>query len=591
MKIPTYQNKVRMSDAIASQPLNVQANSGAFEGAGQALVTVGNAIAAQSAWLDTEQKLVNATEVAKAKTAYEAELIKLEDEISKNTVYNSKPKQAQVYFNLRAKQLSLRAAGSITGRKARTTFASEAQALNSTTGLRITKLARTRLVSENITKALEDADTQERKLSKLDPNSKEYKDIYASLYGVKDDKGRILVSGIFDKLEEIGYLSAKDRFTYEKRSKGNVNRNSINQLLLGASELSGSKDDIESGAAGKQAMQVYNDLKNPNLFKDLSVNDRQNFSEQALSLATQLDERRVRLFNTKESNEKKARTKKQLNNFNALSSRFLTAKTNPNDGDAQQKQPTLIEIEKMFINKQISESQKNSAIKMLNQQGSIITDQAFLANLIEKIRKADSKAEIEKVIDEGYKNVTTRLNFENMTSLRQMAEQYNSKTPRMKRAKIFGNLVDDLIKPTGILDKILPGSSQRAAQIKTKFEIAILEGVEPIDAFNEAVKSFDAQNKVNLKAIPPPKFLPNYPIRDALTLEQPNRDISTWTMADVATSREMTKTKFKGGIGSLALELFNLDLIERYIEQRDAVNSDVSKVLDEQTKELNELNK
>ena len=54
MKIPTYKSQVKMTDRVAAQRMNVQANSAAFEGPGQAVAALGKQIAAQSSWMEQE---------------------------------------------------------------------------------------------------------------------------------------------------------------------------------------------------------------------------------------------------------------------------------------------------------------------------------------------------------------------------------------------------------------------------------------------------------------------------------------------------------------------------------------------------------
>ena len=326
-----------------------------------------------------------------------------------------------------------------------------------------------------------------------------------------------------------------------------------------------------------------------NNWPDLTPDDRQKLSEQSLRLHHALGRSRESLFNQKQAREKKDRDKRQLTNFTAMSSRFLNFQVNPEDADAKAKRPTLIEIATAFEAKDINESQKNHLITFLERKGAIVTDTPYVASLVEKIRKADSKAEIEKYYTEALTNLK-RLNYKDIEFLRNIAQQYNSNTPRMKRAKIFGSLIDKYTKTSDILDKILPGASQRAGQVKARFDLAILEGIQPKDAFNEAIESFNTEGKVNLRAIPIPKFLPSYRGEGIGDMDIVNRDLSTWTLSDVESSRAQAKSKYKGRIGSLAVELFNLEMIEKYIAQKKALENETEKEIKNQTSELEKEN-
>ena len=583
MKIQTYQSRVRMTDKIASQPLNVQANSAAFEGAGQSIVTIGGAIAAQSKWMDAEQKLVNASEVSKAEDAYEQELVTLENQIANTPAYNAKPQLAKFYFEQRAKVLKAGVASKITGRLAKTTFGAKARDMEGTSRLRLMKLARTRLVSESMAKIFEDVDTLEKEISKLNPDHPDYQKKLDALYGKGNKKGK------FDEAVANGYIKAEDRYKYEKRSRGNVQVNQIGKLLQGATELSGTEGDIKNGTAAKKALEVYRDLES-GFAPDLTPDDRQKLSEQALRLYHALDQRRVSLFNQKQAREKKDRVESQLNNFTAMSSRFLNADKSPDDQDAQAKRPTLIEIATALETKDITESQKNTLLTFLERKGAIVTDRPYVASLVEKIRKSDSKAEIEKVYTEALTNLK-RLNYTDIEFLRNIAQQYNANTPRMKRAKIFGKLLEGYIKPSGILDKILPGASQRASLVEARFDLAILVGAEPRDAFNEAIESFNTDHQVNLREIPLPRFLPSYPGEGIGDMDIVNRDLSTWTLSDVQQSREKTKKNYKGRVDLLASELFSLEMIEKYIAQRTAAKNEADRVSNDETNELKERNR
>ena len=186
MKIPTYNNQVKMTDRVAAQRMNVQANSSAFEGPGQAVAALGKQVAAQASWMEQEQKLVNASEVASAKRLYASDLIQLENDIAKDPAYNTNPASAKTRFDTKSKQLFKTRSLKVVGNLAKTTFNTEAENLKSPSRLRTTKLARSRLVSENIVGKLTEASDAEKNLALLDPKSQDYKELLESIIGTKD---------------------------------------------------------------------------------------------------------------------------------------------------------------------------------------------------------------------------------------------------------------------------------------------------------------------------------------------------------------------------------------------------------------------
>ena len=525
MKIQTYNAKIRRTDKIASQPLNIQANSAAFESVGQGAVSLGNSISSLKKWADTEQKIVNATEVATASRSYKDKLIELEEDIAKTPALNANPKMAKNHFKKQSTLLFAQSRATITGQKAKATFGTDAADQAAISRLRISKLARSRMVSETVAKTLEEVKGIEQELSELNPNTNAYKVAYNKLYGLKNNPGK------FDHLESIGYITAENRLKYEQKSRSNIESNQINKIMLGAQSLSGTADDLTNGAAAKQAYQLTQELNDPKKYPNLDVSQRQQFKENALNLAQSLERRRVSQFNQSEKQAKTVKAKFQDENFLGFTERILSARTELNDSDLQKKIPSELEIARSFALKQISNSQKDILIKALNDQGAVVTDQKFLSGLIDRIDAADSKKEIEAIIKKASARTRDKLTFADIRTLRGHAQGVAGSTPRMKRVKIFRQAIINLTKADGIIDKIMPGAGKKGGQVKVAFDMSVLEGVDPKIAFDEAIEAYNTNEKVVLKEIPLPKFLPSYQNLDAnKSGEVFNRDLSTWTL-------------------------------------------------------------
>ena len=554
-----------MTDRVAAQRMNVQANSAAFEGPGQAVAALGKQIAAQSSWMEQEQKLVNASEVSNAKRLYATDLIQLENDISIDPKYNSNPIEARKQFETKSRSLFKTRSLNVKGNLAKTTFSTEAENLKAPSRLRTTKLARTT------------ASEAEKKLAELDPTSDDYEDLLETIIGVKDIHGNIIKPGVFGELALNGSIKAQDQLKYERKFLSGVSRNTVNKLLLGASTDSGSEDDLANGTAGKQAMLVYNQLQDPNQHSNLTATDRTKLSEEALRLATQLDNRRISLFNQQESREKKKRTEKQKTNFNALISRIQKFRQDPRNLKKGEIKVAPIEANQLLENGDISVSQHNAVIKALNDQGAVVSDKDYIASLIRKISEAPDKFVIAKVVNEAYKNVNTRLNYADLTMVRQAGEQYTSKTPRAKLATKLGSLLKTLTATSGVMDRIMPGSGKRGESVYDGYLLQVADGASPLEAFQEAFESYNTTERIILKEIPLPRFRPNVALSmevssmvDDFNQSSPEkRDLSKWTLRDIAWSRNKAQTEWKGKVGSLARQEVYLDMLERYVEQRE----------------------
>ena len=560
MKIQTYRSKVAMTDKVAGQPLNVQASSAAFEAVGQSVVKVGDAVAAQSDWMVVEAKLLNASEEAKGKRAIQEDLANIATKLESDPIVNSDPEAMSVAFRTRAARAITKVSKTVKGNKAKSTFISDASDLATKTRLTAKNNARARLTSKVIAQKLERAD-ELKKLIADDPNNQKLRD---ELFG------RGNVRGIYDQLSDLGHINEKQRYTYEQSDKNKISVNMVERLLLGANQLSLTKADIDSGAAAKAARSVAMQLQQ-NQFPDLSVQARMDLQENANNLIDQLERSRISEINRRDSAARKNKTKKQDNNAVALLSRIMDAQLNPTDKKLQQNKPTLAEVAKAFKLQKITAKDRDAIVASLQDQGPAITDDVWFHERLKNIRNAQNKAQIEEQVKLAYKNVGLgkKIDFNQLTRITQYAEQFVTKTPRARAAKGLGDLLDALTKPTGILDKFLPGASQKAALIVAQFDAGIQETDRPpIELFREALAQFDSDNDVNLRAVPYPRFPPEIQTGPGI-FEHVKKPLSQWTVDEVAQARANTLGKWKGKPTMLGLELFNLRMLERYLDESD----------------------
>tara|TARA_R100000995_G_scaffold30176_3_gene13427 strand:- start:8848 stop:10608 length:1761 start_codon:yes stop_codon:yes gene_type:complete len=568
MKIPTYRAKVQRSAEIAAQPLNVQANSGAFEAVGQATAKSSQFFNAAADWAVTEQKLQNATEVAKGERAYQTKLEEIQTDLEKNPRFNSKPEIINNAFNRRAKSARTKIAGTVVGTQAKKTFTANSFAAADTLRLKIKQTARVRLTAETITEQLTEAEVIRQNLGNLDPvrDQLAYQQNLNKLFG-NEKKG---VKGIYQNLVDLGHLNAKQAFEYEKNDRNIIDNLQVDKRLLNANQMSLEKEDIKNGAAAKAARQVLLDLQSGKIGKNLNVQTRQDAMERTNNLINQLENARIREVARRDASANKRKTANQKINFGVFLNRIIAKQLNPND--QTRTKPSIAEINKALLLQKITPANAEKLIASLNDQDALVTDKKFFGEILKGIREADNKTEIDALVKKAYDNYgptsKTPLDQGQIDRIVQTAEQFVKQTPRAKAAKKYGDLLDALVQAEGVLDKIMGGASKRAALVLFNFEAKITEtSIDPKIAFEQAIEEFGVTSKVNLNMIPKLQFLPAFEA-DAQSLGM-GKSLSEWTVEDVEESRQLTLKNYKGKPMLLGTELFKLKMLGKYIETKN----------------------
>tara|TARA_R100001443_G_scaffold55213_1_gene66476 strand:- start:72 stop:1838 length:1767 start_codon:yes stop_codon:yes gene_type:complete len=568
MKIQAYRPRAQFTDDVVAQPLNVQANSSAFEAVGQAVAS-GQADADKAAALMVhQQKLTNAKEVAGGESAFATRLEQIRENIEADPKFNSDPKKMEMEFNSRAnialKNIRKKVAGSL----AKTTFSSQAATTARGAMLKAKQNARVRLTAEAITAKLVKSDQLQREIGKLDPvrDKHDYKTKIDELFG-NPKTGQV---GIFGELVLLGHLDAKQQFTYEQNARNKIAVHQVEKGLLAANQMSLGKEDMKNGAAAKQVREVLMRLQKGH-YPDLTVQARQDLAERANNLIFSLERSRIAEHDRKLRNEGKEQIKKRNNNFIAYLTSISEAQRNPGDLTKQAAKPTLAELDIALATDKIDDVQYGKIIDSLNSQFAQVTDKVYHSNLLRRIRNAPDKATIDAIVQEAYKNQSPTaknpLDGAQVREVVQYAEQFTSKTKRAIETKKFGDLLEALVKPSGILDKLLGGADERGALVLFQFDAQVKEGgVSPQQAFRDAIQQFEITDKANLNAIPYPLHPPQF--MDEVRKVSFKKDLKNWTVDDVEQSRAMTMTKFKGKPSLLGSELFKLRMLQKYIEAR-----------------------
>ena len=269
----------------------------------------------------------------------------------------------------------------------------------------------------------------------------------------------------------------------------------------------------------------------------------------------------------------------QSNRYVAFASSIIKANKDPNNREAQTTKPSLGELQIALEQRDITPVHYNNLIQQLNNVDAAVPDREFYNDTLRKIRVADTKQEIEDLVTNAYAQLSptaaTPINREMMTTIEQRAEQFVTKTPEAIATKKFGELLKALTDPSGILDKIMGGSSERAALVMFTFDAQISEnGKTPQEAFRMAIDQFNISDKANLNAIPLPLF-PAFTEDEqgtvgVSTLGIEKTNLKDRTIEDIQNSRKETLRKFEGKPSLLGSELFKLKMLEKYIDAKDS---------------------
>lgn len=600
MKIQSYRSKAQRTDQVIAQPLQAQANSSAFEAVGQAVAGFQQTADNASKWFVAQQKLENATQVAAGERNYQTKLAQIKDTIEADPKFNSSPIEIEKEFKKRTDIVRGITRLTVKGSRAKTTFNSNALSTTATLASKVKQNARVRLTAQSITEQLELSDNIQTQLSKLDPvrDKVEYEKLEDRLYGnVKTGK-----IGIFDGLEDIGHIDAKQKFTYVKSAKNKVAVQQVEKGLFAANSLSGGQLDIANGAAARKANEVLLRIQAGG-YDGLTVQARMDLAERTQGLIGRLESSRLSKIARNDSKQAKTIKKTQTNTYAGLLGSIIDAQSNPDDKDKQQKKPTLAELQLLVTQQKLSPPQYDNVIAALNEQFAAVTDKVYLSKLYNRVRSAKDKGELELIVDEAYANLSptspTPLNFQQVIQVQQAADAFATKTPRSKDVAILGNLLDSYTRPEGVLEKLLGGASLRGDIVNNQFDSLMLDVAnDPLTAFQDAIKQFEIIERKNLNSIPYPMFPPvqatmQQDPNDKVYSTQPrarNVSLNKWTVEMVEESRATTMSKFKGKASLLGGELFKLRMLQKYIENKEELTPEVRAKMAKQAGELSEKN-
>jgi hypothetical protein len=267
-----------------------------------------------------------------------------------------------------------------------------------------------------------------------------------------------------------------------------------------------------------------------------------------------------RLERKKQADEDRAdrKAKRDIDKTQRMTFRQLATGIEKNRQDSKNPRPRLTQIIDAFGDGELSQSGYEKLIGMLEKSGDpIVVDQSVVRDFFKDIREAESEDALEQIVDRAYNQIGVKIDLATAQAIENRANGQTAKTPQARQARIFGNLLQTVAEPGGVLDQILPGAKEKAAVIQAQFEADIEDGVAVPQAFRAAVDALQKSQRANLRSMAAPRLG-----------EASSKPMDEWTMEDVRQSRQATKTQFKGKPSSLALELFKLRVLENYINKK-----------------------
>jgi hypothetical protein len=559
MQIPIIQKpaiNARSRDSGA-RPLSVQVNPAPFMAEGEALAQSGRVVQGESqAWGKIQKQILTEKENTSAQSA-----LKTATDKARVAVQGfDDPVKAEAEFKrLVAPTLKRITSGgyklpngeilSFSTGTSRRTFNAAASSIMSAEAATVRQLARERMASSHI------ANTNGR-------ISEAVKNISAMPNGILREAAiELQIKAPLQQLERLGHLTAEQRYKETQRNVHSLARLQVEKLLTGAS-------------TSNQARQIFNDI-GAGVYSDLSVTARQDLSERSQRLELSLE----RTSNAQyDRDQRLKKTQRETNQRHQYFTFYQRVKIDGNEKADGQRALSAEEVEKAYSKFQITEKQKNTLLDAIaNKDAPLVEPGNVVSNYTTALRNALGKQEINDTLDRIFRD--PRLKLDTKIRLQNYAVGEIAGTPEVKRGKLFYKTLENMSKPNSIIEKLLPGSEQKAQAILGMYNAEVLDGVKPIEAFQRAIDSLSEGRKANLNSMPKPRF--------AL----PDKPLKAYTSDDVRNVMQETKTKLKGKTSTLALELIYLETLERYVESDDPAikkeREETIKRLMEAAKEVN----
>ena len=538
MIIPkTFISQTLRTADTGARPLTVQADANAMAAPGRALAALGEeGVNAGVKWMANEIKIRRATDVTTTETAYKSAMFEHENVASAM----NDPEKAKVYIAEKSQieqQRLKKTTGSfdsVTKRRIGTVYATEDSLITS----RVRNEARKRMVSEHIASSLNSIEQIKTKLATASIADQII--LSQKVLGKPADalKNTPATTGIIDNLVDLGYLNAEQGQKAAQNFRQDVDENAVDQRIL---------EVTQSGDPG-QADKLSVDLANPANFSFLSASRRTALQEQVLKLSDRLARRSIATIDKQtardEKNAKKAQVTLELSFHKKIAAHRM---------DSENILPDENQILKAYVEGRITEAGYKRVIDGIeNIDKPIINDMKFVRDAYKDIFNAETQLALDDVLKEtqtkfidGKIDTVTLQNIENRIAGRK------NNTEESQQIQSFTKVLNSYLKSEGILDGLVPGSSERASIVIDQFNSDIRDNTPVLKAFENA---FDSINKLDsIDKLVRPRYGPTKPLKD-------------WTLKDVEASVSDTRQAYSGKASTLASQMAQLILLRKYIE-------------------------
>lgn len=538
MIIPkTFISQTLRTADTGARPLTVQADANAVAAPGRATAAFGEAgVNAGVKWMANEIKIRRATDVTTTETAYKSAMFEHENVASAM----NDPEKAKVYIaeksqieQQRLKKITGRF-DSVTKRRIGTVYATEDSLITS----RVRNEARKRMVSEHIASSLNSIEQIKNELA----TASEAGQIILSekVLGKPADplKGTSATTGIIDNLVDLGYLNAEQGQKAAQKFKQDVDENAVDQRILEVTQVG------DPGQADKLSV----DLADPANFSNLSASRRTALQEQVLKLSDRLARRSIATIDKQtardEADAKKAQVTLELS-FHALIADHRK--------DSKKPLPDENKILEAFVEGRITEAGYKRVIDGIeNIDKPIINDRGFVTKAYTDIFEAETQLALDNVLKETQKKfIEGKIDKQILQDIEIRIDGRKNNTEESKQIQNFSKVLNAYLKAEGILDGLVPGSSERASIVIDQFNSDIRDNTPVLKAFENA---FDSINKLDsIDKLVKPRY-------------GPKKDLKFWTLEDVEQSAFETRQAYSGKASILASQMAQLILLRKYIK-------------------------
>lgn len=385
MKVPTYTAQSDVTNRTGQTPLRVQANVGAATQAISAQADLfQQAQRTSMTFLEQETKLQRATELAALENSFAARL----QEHSLAAMDNRNPTSMMTNWNESVKRSLNDLGRDIDDPVVRRRFIASASNDILTGRLNIMKQARANRIDQSLATHLEKVNT----LKKLayNGNSLERMKALRELYGSPEiDTGDAAfkspaVTGVFQRMENLGLISAAKRVELENDTRLEVESGEIYQDLSAAA-VSGNPDHAD---------QIVDNLANPDQYPNITGSARNTLINKAISLRDSLTDDEISRKKKVLDYNKAQRTLKQTENYADFTLRLSQENDNPNfEGEPV----TLNELQEALDDNELTVAQYEALKSTRLETGLTRSDASTLFDLNTKIDLADSKEDLDDI--------------------------------------------------------------------------------------------------------------------------------------------------------------------------------------------------